>query len=73
MQFIKDILHGHAFHYCKDGDILDGKICRTSNNSTYTAYTRTIYEGGYYCPEGGELWGSKCYVTDSYNDVKTGI
>jgi len=58
-------------YYCKDGDILDGKICRTSKNSTYTAYTRTIYEGGYYCPEGGELWGSKCYVTDSYNDVKT--
>lgn len=57
-------------YYCKDGDTLDGKICRTSKNSTYTAYTRTVNEGGYYCPDGGDLWGSKCYVSESYNDVK---
>ncbi len=57
-------------YYCSNGDTLDGKICRTSKNSTYTAYTRTISKGGYYCPNGGELWGSKCYVEDSYNDYE---
>ena len=45
-------------------DTLSGNLCYVSKENSYKAYTNS--SSGYYtCPNGGELVGSRCYVTSS--------